>query len=56
MKRVLGVCDGHAEAVCYRLASVYLLTDIYTEGVGSIFDLTDKGYKLKTGIQSILRL
>ena len=24
-----GLCDGHAEAVCYRLASVYLLTELY---------------------------
>lgn len=48
-----GLCDGHAEAVCYRLASVYLLTEIYKihKGVDSIFDLTDKGYKLKSGIK-----
>ena len=48
-----GLCDGHAEAVCYRLASVYLLTEIYKihKGVDSIFYLTDKGYKLKGGIQ-----
>jgi len=24
-----GLCDGYAEAVCYHLASIYLLTEIY---------------------------
>ena len=24
-----GLCDGHDEAVCYRLANLYFLTEIY---------------------------
>ena len=49
-----GLCDGHAEAVCYRLASIYLLTEIYKthKGKDSIFELIQgKGYKLKSGVQ-----
>ena len=49
-----GLCDGHAEAVCYRLASIYLLTEIYKthKGKDSIFELIQgKGYKLKNGVQ-----
>ena len=49
-----GLCDGHAEAVYYRLASIYFLTEIYKthKRRESIFDLIDgKGYKLKDGIE-----
>ena len=47
-----GLCDGHAEAVCYRLASVYLLTEIYklNDGDDSIFEKTPEGYTLKPNI------
>ena len=49
-----GLCDGHAEAVCYRLASIYFLTEIYKthKHKESIFELIEgKGYKLKDGIE-----
>ena len=49
-----GLCDGHAEAVCYRLASIYFLTEIYKihKHKESIFEFTEgKGYKLKDGIE-----
>ena len=48
-----GLCDGHAEAVCYRLASFYLLTEIYkqNDGVDSILDVEIEGYCLKDGIK-----
>ena len=47
-----GLCDGHAEAVCYRLASVYLMTEIYklNDDADSIFNETNKGYVLKPNI------
>ena len=47
-----GLCDGHAIAVCYRLASLYLITEMYKfhEGDDSIFDFTAEGYVLKPGI------
>ena len=47
-----GLCDGHAEAVCYCLASVYLLTEIYklNDGEDSIFEKTPEGYALKPNI------
>ena len=47
-----GLCDGHAEAVCYRLASVYLMTEIYklNDGDDSIFQKADDGYALKPDI------
>ena len=47
-----GLCDGHAEAVCYRLASVYLMTEIYklNDGENSIFQEADEGYVLKPNI------
>ena len=47
-----GLCDGHAEAVCYCLASVYLLTEIYkfNDGEDSIFEETPEGYALKPNI------
>ena len=48
-----GLCDGHAEAVCYRLASVYLLTELYKlhETRDSIFEKSNDGYMLKKGIK-----
>ena len=49
-----GLCDGHAEAVCYRLTSIYLLTEIYKmhKCKESIFEFVEgKGYKLKDGIE-----
>lgn len=49
-----GLCDGHAEAVCYRLAYIYLLTETYKihKGIESIFELIEgKGYRLKNGIE-----
>lgn len=47
------LCDGHAEAVCYRLASFYLLTEIYklNDEDDSILDKTTEGYFLKDGIK-----
>ena len=47
-----GLCDGHAEAVCYRLASVYLMTEIYklNDDADSIFKVTNEGYVLKPNI------
>ena len=49
-----GLCDGHAEALCYRMAGVYLATEIYklTTQENSIFTKSDKeGYALKKGIK-----
>ena len=49
-----GLCDGHAEAVCYRLAGVYLLTELYKlhEMQDLIFEKNnDKGYILRKGIR-----
>ena len=45
-----GLCDGHAEAVCYRLAGIYLLTELTKlhEMQDSIFE---EGYTLKKGIR-----
>lgn len=47
-----GLCDGHAEAVCYRFASVYLMTEIYrlNDDEDSIFEKTSEGYTLKPNI------
>jgi len=47
-----GLCDGHAEAICYRLADVYLMTEIYKlhEEDDSIFEMTPEGYALKANI------
>ena len=44
-----GLCDGHAIAVCYRLVSLYLITEIYKlhESEESIFTKTAEGYALK---------
>ena len=47
-----GLCDGHAVAVCYRLASFYLLTEIYKlhDNRESILKKTSTGYILNEGI------
>ena len=48
-----GICDGHAEAVCYRLANLYFLTELCKlhQGESSIFEASDKGYILKPAIK-----
>ena len=50
-----GTCDGHAEAICYQLASVYMLEEIgnlINEKNDSIFQLAAKGgYELKKSIK-----
>ena len=48
-----GLCDGHAEAMCYRLAGVYLVTEIYKlyDNQNSIFEANEEGYSLKKGIR-----
>jgi len=48
-----GLCDGHAVAICYRLASFYLLTEIYKlhDCRESILKKTSAGYLLKEGIK-----
>ena len=48
-----GLCDGHAESVCYRLANIYLVTEIYKlhDNEDSIFELNNEGYTLKKGIK-----
>ena len=47
-----GLCDGHAEAVCYRLAGIYLLTELTKLRGDSIFEKKgDEGYLLKKGIK-----
>jgi len=51
---VWGICDGHATAVCYRLANFYFLTEIYKlhdDGDKGIFEKTDEGYALRQGIK-----
>ena len=47
-----GLCDGHAPSVCYRLASLYLLTQIHKlcENQKSILNI-NCGYALKKGIK-----
>ena len=47
-----GLCDGHAEAACYCLASIHLLTEIYklNDGEDSIFEKALEGYALKPKI------
>ena len=48
-----GLCDGHAVAVCYRLANLYLITEMYKlhEGDNSIFTVNAEGYVLKSDIK-----
>ena len=48
------LCDCHAEALCYQLSGLYMLTEIYKlhKKLSSIFDkISDSGYKLKNGIR-----
>ena len=45
-----GLCDGHAESECYRLASLYLITEMYRcckTPVSSILEFKPFGYVLK---------
>lgn len=48
-------CDGHAEALCYKLSCIYMLTEIYkvtNTSEYSIFQVnSDQGYELKEGIK-----
>jgi len=48
-----GICDGHAEAVCYRLANLYFLTELCKlhRDEDSIFEKSDKGYLLKRNVK-----
>ena len=49
-----GTCDGHAEAVCYQLASVYMIKEIHElqQNKESIFKhAPEGGYKLKENIK-----
>ena len=48
-----GLCDGHAEALCYRMAGVYLVTEIYKlfDKQDSIFVKNEEGYILRKGIK-----
>ena len=49
----LGLCDGYAKAMCYRLANVYLVTKIYKlyDDQDSIFQGNKEGYSLKKGMR-----
>ena len=49
-----GLCDGHAESVCYRLASLYLSNEIHRHNKNrerSILEASSCGYALKKGIK-----
>ena len=49
-----GTCDGHAEAVCYQLASVYMIKEIHKlqQNMESIFKhAPEGGYKLKQNMK-----
>ena len=50
-----GHCDGHAVSVCYRFASLYLITEMYTymkiSKASSILTVQPGGYALKEGIK-----
>ena len=48
-----GICDGHAEAVCYRLANLYFLTELCKlhRDEDSIFEKSDEGYLLKQNVK-----
>ena len=49
-----GHCDGHAESLCYRFASLYLITEMYRykkPKTSSILKLQQTGYALKEGIE-----
>ena len=47
-----GVCDGHAESVCYRLVSLYLVTEIHRYSKSRENSILEHGfgYTLKKGI------
>ena len=47
------ICDGHAEAICYRLSVLYLLKEIINikNNKRSIFELSKGQYKLKETIK-----
>ena len=47
-------CDGHAVSVCYRFASIYLITEMYRHNKDpqtSILEIELGGYQLKKGIK-----
>ena len=49
-----GLCDGHAESVCYRLASFYLITEMHRYNKNretSILEIQYGGFALKEGIK-----
>ena len=48
-----GLCDGHAESVCYRLASFYLINEIHkhNEKSGNSILENNGGYALRDGIK-----
>ena len=48
-----GFCDGHAEAMCYRLGGIYLVTEFYKlyDREDSIFEVNEEGYSLKKDIR-----
>ena len=49
-----GLCDGHAESVCYRLASLYLITEMHRYKKSpekSILEIKIGGYSLKNSIK-----
>ena len=48
-----GVCDGHAESVCLRLASLYLITEIHNYSKNPVKSILERGfgYTLKKGIK-----
>ena len=48
----LGLCDGHAESVCYHMASFYLMSEMSKlhQGRVSIFTATSEGYVLKPNV------
>lgn len=49
-----GLCDGHAESVCYRLANLYLITEMQrynNNSETSILKITGGRYLLKEGVK-----
>ena len=44
-----GLCDGHAESICYRLASFYLINEICKHNENSVTSILENkgGYLLK---------
>ena len=48
-----GLCDGHAVSVCYRLSSLYLITEMCRyekKHSSSILEMLPGGYRLKKGV------